>query len=92
MSLSLAEYRCKLINKILFANSREEVQRYCDAAVRSLVLHKVHGFVIARFIDRMISELRKFNPMNKNARQWSNITMARILFYRIQQQNREVMK
>lgn len=86
MSLSLDEYRCKLINKILFAGSQVEVRRLCDASMKGLEQHKVNGHIVARFVDKMISELEQFNPMNKDAQQWSNIRMARIQFNRIKQQ------
>jgi hypothetical protein len=86
MSLSLDEFRCKLINKILFAGSQEEVKRFCDASVKILEHHKVNGDIIARFVDKMISELGQFNPMNKNAQQWSNVQMSKIQFNHIKQQ------
>jgi len=85
MPLSLDEYRCKLINKILFASSQEEVKRFCDAAIKGLEQNKVNGHIVGRFVDEMISELKLFNPMNKDAQQWSNIQMARIHFNRIKQ-------
>lgn len=86
MPLSLDEYRCKLINKILFAGSRDEVKRFCDAAMKGLEHHKVNGHIVVRFVEKVISELEKFNPMKKDALQWSNIQMARIQFNRIKQQ------
>lgn len=82
MSLSLNEYKAKLINKILFASSQVEVQRFSDAAIKALEQNKVNEYIISRFADKMISELDLFSPMNKNAQQWSNITMARIIFNR----------
>ncbi len=85
MSLSLDEYRCKLINKILFAGSHEEVKRFCDAAMKGLEHHDVNGHIVARFVEKIISELEQFNPMDKDAQQWSNIQMAKILFNRIKQ-------
>jgi hypothetical protein len=86
MSLALDEYRCKLINKILFADSQEEVKRFCDAALKGLKHHEINGHIIARFTERMISELEQFTPIEKDAQQWSNIQMARIQFNRIKQQ------
>jgi len=86
MSLSLDEYRYKLINKILFAGSQDEIKRFCDAAMKGLEHHKVNGHIVVRFVDKVISELEKFNPMKKDAQQWSNIQMARIQFNRIKQQ------
>ena len=82
MLLSLDEYRSKLIKKILFASSQEEVRRFCDAAMKGLEQHEVSGHIMARFADMIISELHQFNPMNKDAQQWSNIRMARIHFNR----------
>jgi len=43
MSQTITEYRCKLINKILFARSQEEVRRIIDAAVRGLREHRLNG-------------------------------------------------
>ncbi len=85
MPLSLDEHRCKLINTILFAGSQEEVKRVCEAAIKELEKDKMNGHVIARFANKMTGELEQFNPMNKDAQQWSNITMARIYFNRIKQ-------
>lgn len=85
MSLSLDEYRCKLINKILFAGSQEVVKRFCDAAMNGLENHKVNSHIIARFVGKIITELDQFNPMDKDTQQWSNIQMARIIFFRISQ-------
>ena len=80
MDLSLTDYRSKLIAKIMMANSQEEVKRYIDAALKSLEHHKLHGHIISRFIDKMIAELEHFNPMDKDAQEWSNIHMAKIVF------------
>ena len=85
MPLSLDEYRCKLLNKILYAVSQDEVKRFCDAAIKGLEDPKLNGHIAARFIENMISELEQFNPMDKDAQQWSNILMAKIQFNRIKQ-------
>ena len=83
MSLSLDDFRCKLINKILFADSQQEVKRFCDGAMKGLEYHNVNGHIVVRFVEKIISELEQFNPMNKDAQQWSNIQMAKIHFNRI---------
>lgn len=85
MSLTSNEYTAKLINKILFAASQDEVKRFIDAAMKALDQNKVNGHIIARFVDKIIRELDSFSPMNKDAQQWSNITTARVLFNRIKQ-------
>ena len=83
MSLTLNEYKAKLINKILFAATQGEVKRFIDTAMKALKTNKVNGHIIARFVDKTNSELDTFSPMNKDAQQWSNITMAKILFNRL---------
>jgi hypothetical protein len=83
MSLSLDEYRAKLINHILFASSQGEVNQFIEAAMKALEQNKINGHIIARFVDKIISDLDLFDPMKKDAQHWSNIKMAKILFNRI---------
>ena len=90
MSLSLTEYRIKLITKIMFASSQNEVKRYIDAAVKSLEQNKLNGHIITRFTDKMLDELESFSPLNKEAQQWSNIKMARICFNQIKRKLEKV--
>ena len=65
------------------AASQEEVKRFIEGALKALEQNTVDGQSIARFIDKVISDLELFNPMNKEAQQWSNIKFAGILFNRI---------
>ena len=83
MSLSLPDYRAKLISKIMLSNSQVEVKRFIDTAMTSLEKYKLNGFIIDRFVDKTIDELETFTPMNQEPQQWSNIRMARIVFNRI---------
>ena len=83
MSLSLDQYLRKLINKILFAGSQEEVIGFCDAALKGFGDPKINDLILALFVDRIISELDLFNRMNKDGQQGSNITTAKIHFDRI---------
>jgi hypothetical protein len=87
MTLTLNEYTAKLINKILFAASQDEVKRFIDAAMLALEKNNINGHIIARFLEKIIGELDMFNPMDKNAKQWSNISTAKILFNRIKQKH-----
>jgi len=89
MSLSLTAYRTKLIAKIMFASSQDEVKRFIDTAMKSLEQYKLNGHIICRFTDKMLDELEAFSPLNKEAQQWSNIKMARICF---NQQKRKLEK
>ena len=86
MSLSLTDYRSKLITKIMFSNSQEEVKRYIISATKSLEKHKLNGHLITQFVDKTMDELAMFVPMNKDSHQWSNIQMAKIQFTRIKAQ------
>jgi hypothetical protein len=83
MTLTIDEYRCKLINKILFARSQDEVIRFIEVAMKSLQEHKVNGHIIVRFIDKMLQHLNEFRPVDYNTQQWNNIKMARMQFNQI---------
>jgi len=82
MSLALLEYRNKLVNRILVAGSQDEVKNYIDTAMKSFKCNKENEHLVSLFVNKIIAELNLFSPMNKDAQQWSNITMARILFNR----------
>ena len=83
MTILSDEYKAKLITKILFAASQEEVKRFIDTAMRSLEQNTVSIGATSGFVEKMSNDLALFNPMNKDAQQWSNIKMAIILFNRI---------
>lgn len=83
MSETIIEYRCKLINKILFAESRYQVQKYIDTAVKGLKENKVHDYTIKSFIEKALDNLNEFNPFDCNARQWANVQMGKIFLNRI---------
>ena len=83
MRITLDDYRCQLINKILFATRPEEIQELIESALKSLHDHNVNGYVIARFIDKINNDLNKFIPIDYDAQQWANIHLAKIVFYRL---------
>ena len=72
-------------NMLLFSGSQEEVKRFCEDAIKGLEQNKANSHIIVQFVDNIIDELESFNPMNKDAQQWSNIRMARTHFNRIKQ-------
>jgi hypothetical protein len=80
MARTLDDYRRKLINKILLSSSPDEARRFINTAIRSLVDHKVHGYIIVRFIDKTLYDLQEFNPINNDEQQWNNIAMAKDYF------------
>lgn len=92
MSLSLDEYRTKLMNHILYAKTQQEVTGFIDAAIKALEQNRVHRHIIVRFVDKILSELDEFSPMNKHAQHWSNIKIAMILFHRIRKDLNAMVK
>jgi len=83
MLTSTDEYRGQVIRKVLFAGSQEEVCHILDLAMKDLGLHETNKATTIIFTDKILDELDHFDPMNKNAQEWSNINMARIYFHRI---------
>lgn len=80
MNTTMEDYSGKIVSKVLFAVSQEEVKECIDAAMKSMVTQKVNGHIVARFIDKALLHLKGFSPMDQNAQQWTNIKMAIILF------------
>lgn len=90
MANSLQEYRFKLINKILFSSSQDEVRRYIDTSMKRLEQNRIEGHIIMRFIEKALDELEGFSPFEKEAAQWSNIKTAKVLLFRKQQQMKTI--
>lgn len=80
MILTLDEYRCKLLNKILHSYSEYEVQRFIVTAMKSLQSNKVHGHIILRFLKKSIMNLERLEHKNDSSRKWKNICYARDQF------------
>lgn len=79
------ETRARLINEILMSETPQEVTALINASVKKMEKKQASEF-IAQFIEKSLNELDNFNPMNKQAQQWSNIKTARIVFFRLQHQ------
>jgi len=78
MSLTITEYRCKLINLILCARCEEDVKRFINASIKGLKQCKLNGHLILRFVEKTAQDLDAFLPGNKDGQQWSNIRSARM--------------
>jgi len=76
MARTLDEYRRKLIDKILLAASPEDALRFSETAIRSLNDHKVHGYIIVRFIDKTLFNLEEAAALRIGDRPSQNIKMA----------------
>jgi len=83
MSLTITEYRCKLINLILFARSEKHVKRLIHASIRSLKERQLNGHLILRFMEKTAQDLHGLAPRHPEDRQWSNTQMARTEFTRL---------
>lgn len=83
MLISTEEYRGQVISNVLYAGSQEEVCHILDLAMKDLNVRQTNKETTINFISKILDELDHFNPMNKNAQEWSNINMARIYFHRI---------
>ena len=80
------EYRIKLIDKLLFASSQEDVKGIINTVTKALEHNRVSDDIVSRFIETVIKDLELFSPMKKEAQQWSHIKLAKILFKRIRGQ------
>jgi hypothetical protein len=76
MARTLDDYRRKLMDKIIFSSCTDDVLRFSDTAVRSLNDHRVHSYIIIRFIDKTIRDLEEFAPLCIDENQRRNIRSA----------------
>lgn len=83
MAVTLDDYRCKLVRKILSAQNQDEVKRFVEAGMRGLEQHNVNKHIAVRFADSMLLHLGELSPLNLEADQWRNIKLARIQFNQI---------
>lgn len=76
MARTLDEYRHKLIDKILLAGSPQDALRFSDTAIRSLNEHKVHSYIIVRFIDKTLLNLEEVSALRIGENQYHNVKSA----------------
>jgi len=76
--MTINDFRCQLVNQILFSTSQEDVKKHIDVALEGLWQHRVNGLLVTRFIERISKDFEVFSPMDYDAQQWANIKMARI--------------
>jgi len=76
-------YKAKLINNILFAVSQEEVTQIIGEAITSFETIHSKSKTIISFAESVLADINACNPMKKDAQQWSNITLSRVLLNRI---------
>ncbi len=81
-------YSTNLVNDILWASSQEEVTALVAETVAVIEQKETEQLKRVVLVERLKEELNLFNPFNKEAQQWSNITLAKILLNRYLQQQR----
>ena len=80
MPETIAEYRSKLINQILLANSQDEMQTFIYTAITELKKRKVQKYLIRRFIDKTMDNLNDYDLSDNNSQQSANIKMSKNVF------------
>ena len=53
------EFRVKLVDKIIHARSTEGVSRFIGAAMRSFHQRRINGYIVLRFLDRIVVEIEE---------------------------------
>ncbi len=81
-------YSTNLVNDILWASSQEEVNSLMAATIAVIEQKETEQVKRTTLVERLKEELSLFNPFNKDAQQWSNIKLAKILLNRYLQQQR----
>ncbi|MEO5683631.1 MAG: hypothetical protein ABIQ88_13370 [Chitinophagaceae bacterium] len=76
MSVSLDQFRAKLVVKILYAHSAAETERFVRAAIKGMEKRKVNGYITIRFIDRVINQISTLNFLKTTQEQYNNIMAA----------------
>ncbi len=74
---SLDDYRHKLVDKVINAESCEQVKRYLVAAVGSLEKQEVGQLLISRFIDKSINQLTGLGLLETGIKAGLNIQYAK---------------
>lgn len=71
-----------LVNDILWASSQDEIKELMAATITVIEQKETDQLKRIAVAERLKEELNLFNPFNKDAQQWSNITLAKILLNR----------
>lgn len=88
MPHSFDAYGTSLVNDILLASSQGEVEDLIAAAIIALEQKETLQQNRLAIAGRLKDELDLFNPFNKDAQQWNNIKLAKILLNRYMKDER----
>src|SRR5262245_49850485 len=75
--MNIQDFRTKLIDKIIIhADSAEDVSRVIRAAARGVKANGVHGHLIVRVMEKLITELEEIKLLNREAQLQINFEEA----------------
>ena len=77
-TVTLDDYRHKLVGKVVKAESYEHIKRYMLTAIRSLRKHEINGHLIARFIDKSINQLHGLSLLETDVKTNLNLKYAKL--------------
>lgn len=80
----MKEFENKFLEKVANAATQESVKSICKNSIQVLKAQGLKKERIFEFIGVVLTRLESFNPMEKDADQWSNIQTAKIQYRRIQ--------
>ncbi len=80
--MPLDKFRAKLVIKILYAGT-PEAERFIKAAVDAMKKKQVNGYIIFRFIDRILNQLNTYQHAERENIRRENILQARIALLNI---------
>ena len=84
MSLSLDIHRAKLVVRILYARSQDDIQWFISVAIQEMTKNRVDRYVIIRFIDKIINQLELINPLVPTDQE-KNMTAAKDFLHKEKQ-------
>lgn len=76
MAKDIHEFRHKLMDKIMQADSRAAVVRLIDTAMKVFSEKKVHGHIVIRFIDKIVFDMEGLGLDKCGDKQRSNLEIA----------------
>jgi type I restriction-modification system DNA methylase subunit len=81
--MTSSAHQTKLIKEILAADSQTDVKQLIEASIELLRKNKTKSQTVFQWVNQLIQALELLSPLEKNARQWSNVKIAKIQCFRI---------
>ncbi len=81
--MPLDKFRAKLVIKILYAGTPGEAERFIKAAVNAMKKKQVNGYIISRFIDRILNQLSNYQHAERETIRRENVLQAKMALLNI---------